>query len=189
MAVIACSKCGQVQMNEVGKPCIRCGEILGEGQKEKSNPGAEGKPINRKCPKCGLVQTLDGARCCPKCGGKLEISKETSRSKYDLQFFVGLFFIGCIGVLLVKDLGAFLMDKSRKEVGANYSHHQSDYSTYSIDSDTERSNLPVSSTDVPDDYKLALYMLAQEEVKKQLKTHPAPHSRLHTDPQIFCILI
>lgn len=184
--IVKCPKCGQQLRGEPGTQgkCPKCQTQLIFPQGDRRY----GEPI--KCPHCGQMQVYKNGKCI-SCGksllGKEENIEKGPRSKKSkpikrvVALLVVLLLCGAAlaGILANRDRRisagmTSLDDDSTENWSGSHDYSGDDYSGGSSVSDN-----------VPDDYKLAMYMLAQEEVKAQLKSpSTAEFAPYYTSPDI-----
>lgn len=168
--VLKCPNCGQQLRGEpsASGTCPKCKTKL----KFPEGDPNHGEPIT--CPHCGQAQRYTNGRCI-SCGKRFDETDQPQNVKPKKSR------IRLIASILVVAIAAyFIYFKviAPRDVDNDYSSLDSDFE-YDYDYSSEEewdsdfggtSNYSYSSDDVSDDYKLALFMLAQDEVRAQLKS-------------------
>lgn len=127
-----------------------------------------GEPIS--CPHCGQNQRYKDGTCI-NCGKKLDGKEEPKLSKRKKKI------APLVCIILICAIGAFFVYNKIAESNEEDYSLDSDYS-YDYDYGKDfgdgigdiESDYSYSGDDVSDDYKLALFTLAKEEVRAQLKS-------------------
>lgn len=197
--LMTCPKCGQLTKGQTGDQCPKCkmflrpaaemGELQQRRERWEDEPhvGAEGDTVTRKCPKCGAVDSAKEAKFCSRCGSPLPAQNKvetTAKKNKTSDLIAGYVFLGIIGFAIVTALFSYGVDryqdyKFEKEMEewreANPYTTDDIYDDIEDDDDSDYTYTGGTyhyggSTDISDDYKLALFTLAEERVKDQLKS-------------------
>lgn len=164
--VVSCPKCGQQLRSEPGESgtCPKCKTRIVFPQGDSML----GEPIS--CPHCGQNQRYKDGKCI-NCGKMLDGKEEpkTSKQKKNKSYLACVIVICAIGVFFVCS-NIIESNKGNYSLDSNYSHDY-DYETdFGDDIGDIGTSYSSSSSYVSDDYKLALFTLAKEEVRNQLKS-------------------
>lgn len=166
--IVSCPKCGQQLRGDPGSigTCPKCQARLQFPEGDRN----QGEPIT--CPYCGQVQRYKDGKCII-CGKRFDGNNQSKNARPKKR---KVRLVGSILVLVIALCFIYFRVIVPKDSGSESSSLNSDFKydyNYNSGWDYEpggSSSSYSSSDDVSDDYKLALFMLAKEEVCAQLKS-------------------
>lgn len=137
--LMTCPKCGQLTKGQTGDQCSKCkiflrpaaemGELQQRRERMRDEPSVDEPEETslRKCPKCGAVESIRGAKFCSKCGAELKSNPTSNAPDTKKPKLITPLGAAIVVMIILSAIGK----SSKEEMKRQASSYYSPSSTYS----------------------------------------------------------